>query len=115
MPIIVKKFGGTSVGSIELIRNIAKKIAAQHKDGESIVLVVSAMAKTTDQLFKLAYEVSDNPSKRELDMLLTAGERISMSLLSIALHNEGLESISFTGSQSGVKTDGMHGNAKLLK
>ena len=115
MPIIVKKFGGTSVGSIELIRNIAKKIAAQHKDGESIVLVVSAMAKTTDQLFKLAYEVSDNPSKRELDMLLTAGERISMSLLSIALHNEGLESISFTGSQSGVKTDGMHGNARIIE
>jgi len=115
MPIIVKKFGGTSVGSIDLIKNIARKIKSSHKDGESIVLVVSAMAKTTDNLFKMAYEVSDHPSKRELDMLLTAGERISMSLLSIALHNEGLESISFTGSQSGIKTDAVHGNAHIVE
>ena len=114
MPIIVKKFGGSSVGNIQLIKGIAHKIASLAQEGESIVLVVSAMAKTTDELFRLAFEISDHPSRRELDMLLTAGERISMSLLSLALHNEGLSSISFTGSQSGIMTDAMHGNARIL-
>ena len=114
MPIIVKKFGGSSVGSIDLIKGIARKIASLAQSGESIVLVVSAMAKTTDEFFRLAYEISEHPSRRELDMLLTAGERISMSLLSLALHNEGLSSISFTGSQSGIMTDAMHGNARIL-
>lgn len=114
MAIIVKKFGGTSVGSIELIQNIAQKIAAEQREGDSLVLVVSAMAKTTDDLVKLAYGITDHPSRRELDMLLTAGERISMSLLSLALQKEGCSSISFTGSQSGVMTDGRHGNARIL-
>lgn len=113
MAIVVKKFGGTSVGSIELIRSIAHKIAITHQEGESLVLVVSAMAKTTDELMRLAFEISAHPSRRELDMLLTAGERISMSLLSLALHNEGYSSISFTGSQSGILTDAMHGNARI--
>jgi aspartate kinase len=114
MAIIVKKFGGTSVGSIELIRNIARKIASGRREGDALVLVVSAMAKTTDDLVKLAHEISGHPSRRELDMLLTAGERISMSLLSLALQEEGLGSISFTGSQSGVITDDKHGNARIL-
>lgn len=114
MAIIVKKFGGTSVGSIELIRNIARRIATGHQPGDSLVLVVSAMAKTTDDLVQLAYGISDHPSRRELDMLLTAGERISMSLLSLALQEEGFASISFTGSQSGIITDDKHGNARIL-
>ncbi|MBW6514560.1 MAG: aspartate kinase [Candidatus Syntrophosphaera sp.] len=114
MAIIVKKFGGTSVGSIELIRNIAKKIASEHRDGDSLVLVISAMAKTTDELMKMAYGITGHPSRRELDMLLTAGERISMSLLSLALQEEGFDSISFTGSQSGIITDAKHGNARIL-
>lgn len=114
MAIIVKKFGGTSVGSVDLIRNIAKKIAAGHREGDSLVLVVSAMAKTTDDLVRLAHEISSHPSRRELDMLLTAGERITMSLMSLALQEEGFGSISFTGSQSGIVTDSKHGNARIL-
>jgi len=113
MAIIVKKFGGTSLGSIELIRNIAHKIALEAGKGDSLVLVVSAMAKTTDDLINLAYQISEHPSRRELDMLLTAGERISMSLLSLALQEEGYSSISFTGSQSGIITDERHGNARF--
>ncbi len=114
MAIIVKKFGGTSVGSTDLIQNIARKIALEKRPEDSLVLVVSAMAKTTDELMGLAYGISDHPSRRELDMLLTAGERISMSLLSLALHKEGFSSISFTGSQSGIITDTRHGNARIL-
>ncbi|MDD4309349.1 MAG: aspartate kinase [Candidatus Cloacimonetes bacterium] len=115
MAIIVKKFGGTSVGNIDLIRNIAHKIAQEYGSGDGLVLVVSAMAKTTDELFSLAYGISQCPSRREMDMLLTAGERISMSLLSLALMEEGVPSISFTGSQSGIITDDKHGNARILK
>ncbi|MCK9332781.1 MAG: aspartate kinase, partial [Candidatus Cloacimonetes bacterium] len=115
MAIIVKKFGGTSVGSVELIRSIAKKLAKAYRHGDQLVLVVSAMAKTTDNLFSLAYEITKHPSRREMDMLLTAGERISMSLLSLSLLEEGISSISFTGSQSGIITDDHHGNAKILK
>jgi aspartate kinase len=113
MAIIVKKFGGTSVGSIERIRHVAKQIALAKQPDDQIVIVVSAMGKTTDELFRLAYQITEHPSRRELDMLLTAGERITMSLLSLALHKEGLSSISFTGSQSGIITDGSHGNAKI--
>ncbi|MDY0150939.1 MAG: aspartate kinase [Candidatus Cloacimonas sp.] len=115
MAIIVKKFGGTSVGNIDLIRSIAHRLAGEYHAGEGLVLVVSAMAKTTDELFALAYGISEHPSRRELDMLLTAGERISMSLLSLALMEEGIPSISFTGSQSGIITDNTHGNARILK
>lgn len=114
MAIIVKKFGGTSVGNTGLIQNIAAQIASGRQPGDSLVLVVSAMAKTTDDLVALAYGISEHPSRRELDMLLTAGERISMSLLSLALQKEGLDSISFTGSQSGIITDNKHGNARIL-
>lgn len=115
MAIIVKKFGGTSVGSVELIRSIAKKLAKAYHRGDQLVVVVSAMAKTTDNLFGLAYEISKHPSRREMDMLLTAGERISMSLLSLSLFEEGIPSISFTGSQSGIITDDHHGNARILR
>ncbi len=114
MNITVKKFGGTSVGTIERIKHVARLIADDHEVNPFMVVVVSAMGHTTDELVKLAYEVSDRPSEREMDMLLTAGERISMSLLSIALHKYGIDSISFTGSQSGIITDTHHGNAKIL-
>ncbi|MCB5264978.1 MAG: aspartate kinase [Candidatus Cloacimonetes bacterium] len=115
MAIIVKKFGGSSVGSVPQIQAIAKKLARDYHRGDQLVLVVSAMAKTTDNLFSLAYEITKHPSRREMDMLLTAGERISMSLLSLSLLEEGIPSISFTGSQSGIITDDHHGNAKILK
>jgi len=114
MAMIVKKFGGTSVGSIGLIKNIAEKIAAEKREQDSLVLVVSAMAKTTDELWAMAHAVSARPNRREMDMLLTAGERISMSMLSFALQECGLEAISFTGSQSGIITDDHHGNARIL-
>jgi aspartate kinase len=113
MGIIVKKFGGTSVGSIERIKAIAEHLSNERKRYERIVVVVSAMAKTTDNLIQLAREISSKPCSRELDMLLTAGERISMSLLSLALQELGIQSISFTGSQSGIITDSTHGNAKI--
>lgn len=103
------------MGSIELIQNIARNIAQQKREGDSLVLVVSAMAKTTDGLMELAHQICEHPSRRELDMLLTAGERISMALLSLALQKEGLSSISFTGSQSGIITDNRHGNARILE
>ena len=103
------------MGSVELIRKIAKRLAKDYHRGDQLVVVVSAMAKTTDNLFSLAYEITRHPSRRELDMLLTAGERISMSLLSLSLMEEGIPSISFTGSQSGIITDNHHGNAKILK
>lgn len=115
MAIIVKKFGGSSVGSVPQIAAIAKRLARDYHQGDQLVLVVSAMAKTTDSLFSLAYEITKHPSRRELDMLLTAGERISMSLLSLSLLEEGIPCISFTGSQSGIITDDHHGNAKILK
>jgi len=114
MRIIVKKFGGTSVGSIEQILNIAKRLHQNMESDCSYVIVVSAMGDTTDELTEMAYRISKKPGKRELDMLLTAGERISMSLLSIALQEFGIVSISFTGSQSGIITDSNHGNARII-
>jgi aspartate kinase len=114
MRIIVKKFGGTSVGDINKIRNIALRINQEMETDSSYVIVVSAMGDTTDQLTDMAYQLSKKPCKRELDMLLTAGERISMSLLSIALQEFGIVSISFTGSQSGIITDSHHGNARII-
>jgi len=114
MNITVKKFGGSSIESIELINQLASKLAKEKRQGNNIVVVVSAMAKTTDYLFSLANQISKTPFQRELDMLVTAGERISMSLLSIALHKNGVPAISFTGSQSGIITDNRHGNARII-
>jgi len=117
MNIIVKKFGGSSVGSIDKIKKIAENIALE-KDKQTadtqFVVVVSAMEKTTDKLFDLAHQISAHPNQRELDMLVTAGERITIALLSLALQEKGIQSISFTGSQSGIITYNSHGNAKIL-
>ena len=114
MAIIVKKFGGSSVSSIDKIKQIADLISIDLKDGDDIVVVVSAMGKTTNDLFNLAYEITKTPNQREMDMLVTAGERITMTLLSLCLQQLNIQSISFTGSQCGIITDNSHGNAKIL-
>lgn len=111
--LVVQKYGGTSVGSPERIKAVAQNIAATVKHGHAVVVVVSAMGGTTDDLIDLAEKISTNPPGREMDMLLTAGERISMALLCMALHEEGVEALSFTGSQAGIMTDTSHGKAKI--
>lgn len=111
--LVVQKYGGTSVGSPERIQAVAANIASTVKRGHSVVVVVSAMGGATDDLIGLAEKISQNPPGREMDMLLTAGERISMALLCMALHEQGIEAISFTGSQAGIVTDTSHGKAKI--
>jgi aspartate kinase len=114
-PIVVQKYGGSSVADAEKIQRVAARVAATRATGKRVVVVVSAMGDTTDELLALARTVSPDPHRRELDMLLTAGERISMALLSMALHARSVESVSFTGSQSGIITDGAHTNARILE
>jgi len=113
--IIVQKYGGKSVGTIERIESVATDIVARHSGGERLVIVVSAMANTTDQLIAEAKQISPKPPERELDMLLSAGERISMALLSIAICKLGAPAISFTGSQSGIITDDVHSRARIVE
>ncbi len=114
MALIVQKYGGSSVADADGIKRVAQRIVATRKAGHSVVVVVSAMGDTTDELRDLANEVSPLPPGRELDMLLTAGERISMALLAMAIANLGLEGRSFTGSQAGVITDSAHGKARII-
>jgi aspartate kinase len=113
--LIVQKFGGTSVGDPERIRRVAERVAATAAAGNDVCVVVSAMGKTTDELLELATAVSDDPNPRELDMLLTAGEQISIALLSMALWDLGRPAISFTGPQAGVVTDTTHGKARIVE
>jgi aspartate kinase len=115
MALIVQKYGGTSVADPERMRNVARHVAKTRNEGHSLVVVVSAMGKATDNLLQLAHQVSQNPPSREMDMLLTTGERISMSLLCMALHDVGVDAVSFTGSQVGIITDTVHGKAKILE
>jgi aspartate kinase len=115
MTLLVQKFGGTSVGSPERIRSVAARVARTRRQVNRLVVVVSAMGETTDQLVSLARRIHPEPPQREMDMLLTAGERISMALLAMALRLEGIEAISFTGSQSGIITDDEHGRARILE
>ncbi len=115
MALIVQKFGGTSVATPERISAVADRIVATRKDGNDVVVVVSAMGKTTDELLALAEAVSPLPPARELDMLLTAGERISMALTAMAIQARGVEAVSFTGSQAGILTDSEHGSAKITE
>jgi aspartate kinase len=112
--VIVQKYGGTSVGSIERIREVASKIAEARARHDAVVVVVSAMGHTTDELLEMACQITPEPSRRELDMLLTAGERISMALVSMAVNALGVPAISFTGSQSGIITDTAHTRAKIV-
>ncbi len=112
--IIVQKFGGTSVGSPERIMNVARRIMEECEKGNRVTVVVSAMGKTTDQLVGLAKELTSSPSKREMDMLLSTGEQVTISLLAMALHALGKEAVSFTGWQAGIKTEDVHGNARIM-
>jgi aspartate kinase len=112
--IVVQKYGGSSVADAAGIKRVAQRIAATRKGGAQVVVVVSAMGDTTDELYDLAHDVSPLPPGRELDMLLTAGERISMALLAMAIGNLGHQARSFTGSQAGVITDASHGKAKII-
>ncbi len=114
MGLIVQKFGGSSVADAEGMKRVAARIVATKKAGNQVVVVVSAMGDTTDELIDLANQVSPIPPGRELDMLLTAGERISMALLAMAINNLGFEALSFTGSQAGVITDSVHGKARII-
>ncbi|MDI5944070.1 aspartate kinase, partial [Micromonospora sp. DH15] len=106
--------GGSSVANAERIKRVAERIVAARTAGDDVVEVVSALGDTTDELLDLANQVSPLPPGRELDMLLTAGERISMALLAMAIHNLGYEARSFTGSQAGVITTSVHGKARII-
>jgi aspartate kinase len=115
MPLVVQKFGGTSVGDADRIRAVADHVARTRRSGNGVVVVVSAMGKTTDDLVRLADDVSSVQPDREVDMLLSAGERISMALLCMALAGLGVDAVSFTGSQAGMITDTSHTRAKILE
>jgi aspartate kinase len=113
--LLVQKFGGTSVADPDRIRAVADHIARTRRAGNEVIVAVSAMGKSTDDLVRLAHDVSANPTGREMDMLLTAGERISMALLSMAVNDLGVPAVSFTGSQAGIVTDTDHGRAKIIE
>ncbi|HZM83068.1 MAG TPA: aspartate kinase [Candidatus Limnocylindrales bacterium] len=114
MALVVQKYGGSSVADAERIKRVAERIVATRKAGNDVCVVVSAMGDTTDELIDLAHQVSPLPPGREFDMLLTAGERISMALLAMAIHNLGYEAKSYTGSQAGVITTSSHGKARII-
>ena len=114
MAVIVQKYGGSSVSDAEAIKRVAKRITEARRGGDDVVVVVSAMGDTTDELIELANQVSPRPPEREMDILLTAGERISMSLLAMAISNLGYKAKSFTGQQAGVITDESHGKARIV-
>ncbi|MBC1209610.1 aspartate kinase [Listeria booriae] len=111
---VVLKFGGTSVGTIEKIKKTADQAIREFKKGNQVVVVVSAMGKSTDRLVDMALEISDNPSKREMDMLLSTGEQVTISLLSMALHEKNYEAVSYTGWQAGITTEPIASNARIL-
>src|SRR3954447_15517589 len=113
-PIVVRKYGGVCLETAAKIRAVARSLADLRGCGHRVVAIVSAMGTTTDQLIQMAHQVSPTPNRRELDMLLTTGERISMSLMSMALSDLGVPAISFTGSQAGVMTDDSHSSARIV-
>lgn len=115
MNVVVQKYGGSSVADVEKVRKVAERVAAARRDGRRVCVVVSAMGKTTDELLALAKSISGSPARRELDMLLTAGERISMALLAMALEDLGCPAVSFTGSQAGILTDDRHASARIVE
>lgn len=114
MALVVQKYGGSSVSDAESIKRVAKRIAEYKRAGNDVVVVVSAMGDTTDELIDLAQQVTPLPPSREMDILLTAGERISMSLLAMAINNLGVKAKSFTGQQAGLITDAVHGKARIV-
>ncbi|MBI5494991.1 MAG: aspartate kinase [Deltaproteobacteria bacterium] len=115
MAVVVQKYGGSSVADIPRVKRVAQLATGARRAGDDVVVVVSAMGKTTDGLLKQAHEVSANPDRRELDMLLTVGERISMALLAMAIKDLGYDAISFTGSQSGIITNDTHSDARIME
>lgn len=114
MSLIVQKYGGSSVATAEKIRNVAARIARTRDQGNEVVVVISAMGKTTDELIKLAYSVSSNPHERELDVLLSTGEVVSSTLLAMALHDMSYDAVSLTGVQAGIRTDSNYSRARIL-
>src|SRR5438552_2046389 len=114
MSVIVQKYGGTSVADAERVRRVAERVVKAKTDGHDVLVVVSAMGHSTDELLAMAQDLTPIPNPRELDLLLTAGERIAMSLLSIAINALGVPSVSYTGSQAGIITDTAHGRAKII-
>ncbi|WP_394940668.1 aspartate kinase [Psychromicrobium sp. YIM B11713] len=114
MGLIVQKYGGSSVADASGIKRVAARVVATHQAGHDVVVVVSAMGDTTDELLDLAAQVAEHPPARELDMLMTAGERISMALLAMAINSQGAVAQSFTGSQAGMFTDNIHGKARII-
>ena len=115
MALIVQKFGGTSVGSTDRIKNVAKRVARWRAQGHDIILVPSAMAGETNRLIGLAREISPTPDPRELDVIASTGEQVTIGLLAMAMHAEGLKAKSFTGFQVGVLTDSTFTKARILK
>lgn len=114
MSLIIQKYGGSSVGDVERIKRVAQKIVARKRQGNRLVVVVSAMADTTDELITLSRKITDEPSERELDMLLATGEQVSVALLAMAIHEKGEKAVSFTGPQVGIITDPYHTKARIL-
>ena len=114
MALLVHKYGGTSLGDIDLIRAAADKIIACRKQGHQLVAVVSAMSGETDRLLKLAHEISSQPDNRELDVLLSTGEQVSIALLTMALAEKGYDAVSFTGGQVHILTDNVHNKARIV-
>lgn len=114
MALVVQKFGGTSLADATRIKQVAERVVAVHRDDDQVVVVVSAMGQATDDLLTLAAEVSARPHPREMDMLLTAGERVSMALLAMAIEDLGVPAVSFTGSQAGILTTSEHGEARIV-
>ena len=115
MAVVVQKYGGTSVADVERIKAVADRVRDTREGGNDIVVVVSAMGETTDRLTTLAARITPTPTPREMDMLLTAGERITMALLAMGLHDRGIDAVSFTGSQAGILTDSSHGAARITE
>lgn len=113
--IVVQKYGGSSVADVSRLERVAEKVVETRRGGADVVVVVSAMGKTTDQLLGLAHQIDASPPRRELDMLLTTGERVSMALLSMAIQKRGCDAISFTGSQSGIITNDRHFDARIIE
>src|SRR3990172_11401525 len=114
MALIVQKYGGTSVADAERIRNVARRIVARRQAGDPLVVVVSAMGDSTDRLIALAREVTEHSEARELDLLLSTGETVSTTLVAMALHDLGVDAVSLSGAQAGLRTDTVHGRARIL-
>ena len=115
MSLIVQKYGGTSMASAERIKNVAQRIAKTKDQGNHVVVVASAMGDTTDELLHLAYQISEKPDNRELDVLLSTGEVVSSTLLAMALHGMGYPAISLSGAQAGIRTDSAYSRARILQ